>query len=242
MASVYSTLVEKVIRKFQLREQHTESGEFFQKSGFSHPFITIAREPGSGGHPIGKLVSERLRFQFVDEELIEEVAKSTKKRKDVLQDIDERGRTVIQDLVQGIMNPEYVSDITFISELSKVILSYAYKGNVVILGRGSNFMTPFAQGLHVRITAPYPVRLQRAIDFEVHSPTKAKEILSKYQKDRKDFVKQYLRKDIEDSDFYDLTLNTTYFSPEQSADLIIQAFNSKFSPMKKLHGLLNRRG
>lgn len=240
MTSVYSTLVEKVIRRFQLREQHAKLGQFFQKSGFSHPFITIAREPGSGGHPIGKAVAERLGFQFVDEELIEEVAKSTKKRKDVLQDIDERGRTVIQDLVQGIMNPEYVSDLTFMSELSKVILSYAYKGKVVILGRGSNFMTPFAQGLHVRITAPYQVRLQRAIDFEGHTPTKAKDVLFKHQKDRKDFVKQYLRKDIEDADFYDITLNTTYFSPDQSADLIVQAFNAKFYPMKKLHGFLKR--
>ena len=240
MTSIYSTLVEKVMSRFQLREDHTEVRAFFPKTGFSHPFVTIAREPGSGGHPIGRIVADRLHFHFVDEELIEEVAKSTKKRKDVLLDVDEKGRTVIQDLVQGIINPEYVSDLTFVTELTKVILSYAYKGNVVILGRGSNFITPFAQGLHVRITAPYPVRLQRAIDFEGHSPSRAREVISKYQKDRKDFVKQYLRKDIEDGDFYDLTLNTTYFSPEQSADLIIQAYNAKFSPMRKLQNLIKR--
>ncbi len=241
MTSIYSTLVEKVMKRFELRENISQEEAFSPQLGFTHPFITIAREPGSGGHPIGKAVAKRLGFQFVDDELIEEVAKSTKKRKDTLRDIDERGRSVIQDLVQGIINPEYVSDITFVTELTKVILSYAYKGNVVILGRGSNFITPFAQGLHVRITAPYSVRLQRAIDYEGHVVTKAKAVISKYQKDRKEFVSQYFRKDIEDADYYDLTLNTTYFTPDQSAEMIIQAFNEKFAPMKKLHGLLKKK-
>jgi cytidylate kinase len=242
MASVYSKLVEKVMGRFRLAEAQSWSADLFPSAGFSHPFITIAREPGSGGHPIGRMVAKRLGFQFVDDELLDEVAKSTKKRKEVLHDIDERGRTAVQDLVQGVINPEYVSDITFVTELTKVISSYAYKGNVVILGRGSNFVTPFAQGLHVRITAPYSVRVQRAIDYEGHTPTRAREVVNKYQKDRKDFVKQYFRKDIEDADHYDLTINTTYFSPDQSVELILQAFHAKFSRMKKLQGLLQRRG
>jgi cytidylate kinase len=240
MTSIYG-LVEKVMNRFTLRSEELDAQEFSSQDGFTHPFITIAREPGSGGHPIGQAVADRLNFKFVDEVLIEEVAKSTKKRKEILQQIDEKSRTAIEDLVQGMINPEYVSDITFFTELTKVILSYAYKGRVVILGRGSNFMTPFAQGLHVRITAPPAVRLQRAIDYEGHSLSKAKDVIAKVQKDRKDFVKQYLRKDVEDADSYDLTINTTYFSPDQSADLIISAFNAKFAPMKKLQGLLKRK-
>lgn len=240
MNSLYSSLVEKVLAKINTSKPLPEVKEFLPKTGFSHPFITIAREPGSGGHPIGRIVAERLKFQFVDEELIEEISKSTKRRKEIIQAVDEKGRTAIQDLVQGVVNPDYVSDLTYVSELTKVILTYAYNGNVVILGRGSNIITPFAQGLHVRITAPYSVRLQRAVDYEGHSLTKAKEVLSKYQKDRKDFVKQYLRKDIEDADTYDLTLNTTYFTVEQSVDMILAAFHSKFSTMSKLKNLLRR--
>ena len=238
MTSLYS-IVNKVIGRFSLRKDIPEIEEFFPKPGFSHPFITIAREPGSGGHPIGQMVAERLNFRFVDEELIEEVAKSTKKRKEILQEIDEKGRSAIEDLVQGMINPEYVSDLTFFTELTKVVLSYAYRGNVVILGRGSNFMTPFAQGLHVRITAPYSVRIQRAIDYEGHSSRKAKQVVNKYQLDRKKFVEQYLQKNIEDADAYDLSINTTFFNPEQAADLIISAFNTKFSG-KKLPGLFKR--
>ncbi len=216
----------------RLRNAKQEVEFPFSDTGFYKPFITIAREPGSGGHPIGRMVAQELKFQFLDDELLDDIAKSTKKRKEILQDIDEKGRSNIDDLLQGLLNPDYVSDITYVSEMIKVVLSHAYKGNVVILGRGANFITPFAQGLHVRLTAPYPVRLRRAIDFEGHTLDKARDVVTKLQKDRKEFVKQYLRKDIEDSNSYDLSINTTYFSPAQATDMILKAFHSKFNRFK----------
>lgn len=238
----YSSLINKVMTGLRLQQAQPEINYSYSplESGFSKPFITIAREPGSGGHPIGKYVADQLKFQFIDEELLEEVAKSTKKRKEVLADVDERGRSAIDDIVHGFINPDYVSDVTYVSEMTKVILSYAYKGNVVILGRGSNFITPFAQGLHVRITAPYGVRVQRAVDYEGHSLAKAREVVNKVEKDRRDFVKQYLRKSIDDADSYDLTLNTTYFTPEQSAEIIIQAFQAKFTVTKPFSKILKK--
>lgn len=221
---------------FRLSEAQTS----FDSSKFSSPFITIAREPGSGGHPIGRLVAKKLGFQFLDDELLDEVAKSTKKNKTIINSIDEKGRSAIDDLVQGLVNPEYVSDLTYVSELIKVILSYAYQGNVVILGRGANFVTPFAKGLHVRITAPYDTRIQRAVDYEGHTQKKAKKVVGKIEKDRNDFVKQYLQKDIRDADYYDLTLNTAYLTPEQSADLIVSLYYSKFPSRQSFKNLLKK--
>jgi len=233
-------LIDKFYTLKKIRKVKRVYTDFFRSSEFSHPFITIAREPGSGGHPIGSAVADRLGFQFIDEELIDEVAKSTKKRKEVLLQVDEKGRSVIDDLVHGLVNPDYVSDVTYVSELTKVILGYAYKGNTVILGRGSNIMTPFAKGLHVRITAPYSVRLQRAVDYEGHSSEKAKEVVQSIEKDRRDFVKQYFRKNIEDADLYDLTINTKYFSQDQAVDLILQAFSQKFSQLQKVKNFLGK--
>jgi hypothetical protein len=47
----------------------------------------------------------------------------------------------------------------------------------VILGRGANFITPFGKGLHVNITAPYFIRVRRAMDYEGLSEQQAKEVL-----------------------------------------------------------------
>lgn len=195
---------------------------------FSKPFITIARDPGSGGKPIGQEVARRLGFQFYDQELIDEIAKSAKLRRDVLQKLDEKSRTVMQDFIQGLLNPNYVSDVTFVKHMTNVIVSLAIRGDAVILGRGACFVTPREKGLHIRITAPLPERIRRAIEFEHVSPSQAKEIVHDVGKDRRDFVKQYFGADLRNSDYYDLVLNTQNFAVEDSVDLIIRAFERKF--------------
>ena len=231
MSFSYEELISRVMTSLRLREKNAAQDSTdpqFTDQRFFHPFITIARDPGSGGKPIGQEVAKRLGFAFYDHELIEEISRSTKLRNTVLDQIDEKSRTGLQDLIQGLINPNYVSDITYVTQLCKVILSLAYKGNVVILGRGANFMTPSAQGLHVRITAPYAVRVQRTVDFEGLSLIKAREIVQKIEADRRDFVKQYFGKDIRKSEYYDLILNTTFYMPKEAADIVVRAFEKKF--------------
>lgn len=199
------------------------------ENSFVVPFITIAREPGSGGAPIAQAVARKLGFEYIDEQIIDAIAKSTKRRREIIAEIDEKSRTGIEDIIHSMLNTEYVDDLKYVKELFKIILYYAYKGKTVILGRGANFITPFAKGLHVNITAPYKVRVQRAMDFEGHSEDRAKEVIDKVEKERKAFVKQYLKKDITKPNSYDLVLNTTYFRLDEARDVIIEALYRKFS-------------
>lgn len=199
------------------------------ESIFAKPFITIAREPGSGGAPIAKALAEKLKYEYVDEQLVDEVARSTRRRKEVIRTLDEKSRSAVEDLVHSVLNPEYVDESRYIQELFHIILAYAYKGEVVILGRGANFITPFARGLHVLVVAPYAVRVQRAMDFECHSKDKAKQVIAEVEEQRRDFVKQYISKDVRKPYVYDLTINTQYFDIEQSRDLIISALKKKFA-------------
>ena len=227
MAIHYYPLINKVMTTLNLRDKIA----FLQQDqdlAFSKPFITIAREPGSGGAPIAALVAKRLGFTLVDEEIIDEIARSTRKRKEIIKAIDEKHRTALQDMVHSLLNPEYVDDMKYMTELVKVILTYAHQGHVVILGRGANFITPFPKGLHISITAPYRVRVQRAMKHEDLPDDEARELLGRVEKERKMFVKQYLKKDVDKANAYDLTINTTYFSLEQAADLVIEAFHHKF--------------
>jgi len=224
----YYPLINRALKLFKIKEKASAKVNEKDKY-FDTPFITISREPGSGGAPIAKAVAKKLGFEFADNEIIDKVAKSVKKRKEVIKQIDEKARTGIEDIVHSILNKDYVDETKYTKELFRIILAYACKGNAVILGRGANFITPFARGLHVRITAPYEVRLQRAIDFEGLNKTKAKEVIGKVEKERKDFVKQYLKKDISKANSYDLTINTKYFQVDEARDIIIEALYRKFA-------------
>jgi cytidylate kinase len=229
MSTHYYPLINKILTQLNLRDKALKSFSVLGDNAFIKPFITIAREPGSGGAPIARAVAAHLGFKFIDEQIIEEIAKSTHRRKAVIQAVDEKKRTAIEDMVQSILNTEYVDDLKYVTELVKVILTYASEGHCVILGRGGNFITPFAKGLHVMVTAPYDVRVKRAMDFEGHSEQKAKQVIANVDKERNEFIKQYLRRDSDKKNAYDLILNTTYYQVDEARDVILEAFYRKFS-------------
>jgi len=197
------------------------------ESSFS-PFITISRESGSGGAPIAKMVAKSLGFELYDEKFVEAIAKSAKKRTELIKSVDEKARGLVTDVLQSVLNPEYISDMTYIRHAAKVVLTRAHKGNVVFLDRGANFMVPSEAGLRVRIQAPYKVRVKRAIKYQNIDLESAKETIRQYDTERKEFVRQYFGKNISNANYYDLILNTTHMTLEDAKDLIILAFRRKF--------------
>lgn len=229
----YYPLVNRMVATLRIRER-ISARDVPEKHFFEKPFITIAREPGSGGAPIAKKLAERLAFAFHDEEIVDLLARSTKKRKNIIKAIDEKGRTYVDDMIHLMLNPEYVDGSQYIKELTRVVLNFAHQGNCVILGRGANFMTPFARGLHVSIVAPYEVRVQRAMQYENYDEETAKKVLAKVEKQRKSFVKEYFKKEISSRNAYDITLNTNYYSIDEAVDIIMLAFRRKFPAHQRL--------
>ncbi|MFZ5376958.1 MAG: AAA family ATPase [Patescibacteria group bacterium] len=234
----YYPFINKLMTTLRLRDM---SGSLRQSSyGFPRPFITVARDPGSGGKPIAKKVAEKLGFLYVDEQIVDQIASSTKQRKNIIRHVDEKSRNAIEDIIHSILNKEYVDENVYISELIKVILAYAHQGHVVILGRAANFICPFAKGLHVNVTASYNERLRRAMDYEGFDMKKAKQVIAKVEKERADFVNQYFKRNVRNNMAYDLTINTAYFSIDDSAQIIINAFYKKFSDFHRLKAVLTR--
>lgn len=192
------------------------------------PFITVARDPGSGGKPIAQAVAKRLKFKFYDDALIEEIAKSVKKRKKVIEEVDEKARGLIQELVHQLLNPEYISETAYINHLIKVTLGLAHQGKAVFVGRGANLFTPPAEGLHVLVTAPKWVRVKRAVEYENIDKPEAVERVTKITSERKKFVSTYFGKNYTNLNYYDLVINTRFFSIEAATDLVVAAYASKF--------------
>lgn len=217
-------LIEKVFIKKQLGPLSHESLDLFSK-----PVITVARDPGSGGKPIAQQVAKRLKFEFYDDSLIEEIAKSARRRKGIIKGVDERSRNLIEDLVHNLFNPEYISEEVYIKHLVKTVLTLANQGKAVFLGRGTNLIIPNTASLDVLVTANKQIRIERAIKHEGHSLRKARQIIDKYSKERREFVSGYFKKGYHNPIYYDLVINTEYFTVNQARDLIISAFEKKFT-------------
>lgn len=197
------------------------------------PFITISRESGSGGKPIARQVAKKLGFKIYDKKLIELTAKKSKQRHKLIESLDEKDRGFVEDLVNAMLNPDYIAEETYIKNLCQVVLSVARAGNCIILGRGSNFITSQYGGLHVRIVAPFLVRAGYTAQYEGRSIYEARERVKEFDRQRKEFIKKHFSKDPSSANYYDLVVNTTYFNIEQSADVIVAAFKQKFPDWKK---------
>ena len=197
------------------------------------PFITISRESGSGGTPIAKLVAKKLRFKFYNKKLINMIAKQTKKRKVLIESLDEKDRGMVEDIVQSFFNPDYVAGETYFKHLCRVTMTLAKRGNCVILGRGANFITSDYGGLHVRIVAPFLVRAGYTAQYEGYTIYEARERMQKFDKERKDFIKEYFGKDPSNANYYDLVINTEGLKPEAAAEVILTAFKKKFPDWKR---------
>jgi len=224
MSKTVDELIEHLFTKLRLEHAAAESAPKMTRK----PCITIARDPGSGGKPIAEEVAHKLGFDFYDRKLIEAIAKSARQRKRVIANVDERIRTSIEDLIHGLFNPEYISDTTYINNLSQVVLSLIHQGNAVILGRGTNFIAPHNSCLSALVTAPKKIRIERAIQYEHINRDKAINTINKISKERRDFVSQYFGKNYDNPKYYDLVVNTRYLDIDAASNLIISAFRKKF--------------
>ncbi len=117
----YYPIISKLLSSMNLGDVFSFASQ--NESLFVKPYVTIARQPGTGGRLIAELVAKKLSFDFLNKEIVEDIAQSTKKRSAIIKSIDENGRSVINDVVHALFNEEYIDDYTYIKELSKVMLA-----------------------------------------------------------------------------------------------------------------------
>lgn len=199
-----------------------------EKGSLLRPCITVSRETGSGGRLIAQLVAGKLKFKYYDKKLVELIAQSAKTRKDLIDSLDEKARDFVSQMVANFLGRESISSSTYFRHLIQVMLTLVKKGNCVILGRGANFIVPSQRALNVRVTAPYKIRLAKTRDFEKLSEKKAKAVMRKKQRERKEFVQRCFGKDVANADYYDLVVSTAYLTAEQATEIVIKAFKIKF--------------
>jgi cytidylate kinase len=192
------------------------------------PFITVSREAGSGGKLVAKKLAKALGFGFYDDELIDLTAKKANLRRRVVARLDERERTFVSDLMHKLLNPEYVHSQTYIKSLCEVVEALSIGGGVVILGRGGNFITSQDSGLHIRVVAPFWTRVNYTVCYEKRSMRDAKKRVKEYDRERKEFIKQYFDKNPSNPEYYDLVLNTENLTIDEAVAAGLIAFSKKF--------------
>lgn len=222
-------LVNKAIEKSQLERV----AKLRIKTHWS-PDIIISRDPGSGGHVIAEKLAKKMGWLLFDKPLMRKLSKELDIPEDEVANIDEHSRSWSADLIHSIFNPDYVSDIRYITQLKKLLSHAAKQNDLVIIGHGANYILPPDRCFRVRVTASFSKRVDNTYKYEgKKSREEARLWVEKIEKRYNQFIRQYFGKNPHNPWDYDLVISTDNYSLGQVVDIISHAYFVKFPEEKK---------
>jgi cytidylate kinase len=197
--------------------------------------ICISRALGAGGEDVARLVSERLGFVYVDEEIISRAAERGEIHPETVAD-EERRKSLVANLLaamaqSGASLGTPPVDITWNEPSSDAVRSFirnaieevAANGKAVIVAHAASHALGSSSGaLRVLITASPEKRATRLAESNGLDRSEAEKTIKSSDAARADYLKRFYGvKELPTS--YDLVVNTDALSLERAADVIVHA-------------------
>lgn len=205
--------------------------------------VTIARQCGSGGAEVGRLLANRGNLHYLDHEIIDEVARRSGVPVEQIESQDEQTNGPLDYVLEALHSNTLFSlnyshllqprarpvatlthEHAYLHLTQRVVLEMASAGNTVIIGRGGQFLLRgLPRVLHVYIFAPLPRRIENVMQHLHLTRARASEYIERRDSATENYLRHYYGADGTQPELYHLLINTGLFSFEMAADLIVQA-------------------
>ncbi len=211
--------IERAERHWAARHQG-EAGGPGAATAFS---VAVAREAGCPGTSVARELGARLGWPVYDHELLEHIAREMGLRVKLVESVDERHRSWIEEAIEGFSAAPGVSEEAYVRHLVETVLALGAHGGCVIVGRGAAHVLPAATTLRVRLVGPVEDRVW-AVSQRVGLPREqAARYVEETDRARTRFVRDHFGKDPADPRGYDLVLNTARWPVADCVELILAA-------------------
>ena len=209
---------------------------------------TIGRELGSGGYTVAKLLAERLGIKLYDKELLAQAAKDSGFCEEIFENHDERPtNSFLYSLVMDTYTGGNYSAAPFLDmplnhkvflAQFETIKKIAEKESCVIVGRCADYaLEENPNVLSIFIKADMQDRIRRIAKLYDLSDAKAKDKITKIDKQRASYYNYYTSKRWGEVDSYDLCLNSSVFGIDGTVDMIKQAIEVKEAGIRKIFSI-----
>jgi len=177
--------------------------------------VTMSRKCGTGARDIAKAVAKELRYEFISKDSIyKEIEEHGKKWLDWVAQLDEHAPTLWERYDR--------SHAAYLALVEHCIYKNALKNNIVILGRGGNYLLEnIPYSLRVRITASVEDRGRVLCDRFGIDGAAARKILKRSDHERSTFINRAYHRNWDDPDDYDMTLNSRRMGFDELVVLIV---------------------
>jgi cytidylate kinase len=194
--------------------------------------ITISRQFGAGGITLGKMIAEKFGYIFADTEIIKMVAEMANVSTNFVETVEKEAggkfskfisKTVSKPLVGRILKDErgYIDEEIYLDYLVLIIAQMADDGDVVILGRGSQYiLNDHPDAYHILLIDTFENRvrfMQKNYDL---SQSRATQVVKNEDKRRINLYRKLGKSDYDNPDLYHLVLNMSRISHDKALELI----------------------
>jgi hypothetical protein len=197
------------------------------------PCLLVSLQWGSGGQQLAQLVGHRLGWWVFDREIVEEIAQRSHLRRKLIESVDERVRSTLSKGLGWLTGGGGSTDEQYLFHLRQVILALGHHGDVVIVGRGAQFLLPSRATVRVHVVAPVESRVRRVEQQEGVPSTEAKRRIEDRDAKRDEFIRQVFSADAHSPLAYDLVLNTDEINLEAAAEIVLAALSQKLGVIPK---------
>jgi cytidylate kinase len=202
------------------------------------PFITISREPGVDTTELIDALLRALSQQTTgrderpwsvwDGELVGKVAADHKLSSRLIESLEVTDRSWLTDLLTSLTYGDDADETKVYHRVAQTIRVLAQAGRVIIVGRGSVFITrDMPAGLHVRVVAPQNYRVLRVAHEHHLGAEAAAAHLRELERRRDAFHKRHWRKTSTDPDTFDVTLNAAHLDASVMAEAIVPLLRAR---------------
>ena len=199
--------------------------------------ITISRQFGSGGKTLGKMVANELGYEFADSEIVAKVAEMANVSTHWVETVENEAggklsrfvsRMVSRPLVDKILKGErgYIDETIYLDYLVLIIAQIADEGDVVILGRGSQYiLDDHPEAFHILMIDEFENRVRFMQKNYELSESRATRLIRGEDKRRKTLYQKLGKTDYDDPFLYHLVLNMSKVSLEEAKQIMCNRVN-----------------
>ena len=200
--------------------------------------ITIARQYGSGGRTVGKMLAERLGINYYNSDLVKKASEISGINEALFVKADEYTnesflkrlkRDNKDETILGPDSPDYTSEANLFKFQAKAIRELADTESCVIIGRAADYvLRDYDNVLSVFVHAPQEFLLAQAgkklslkgKDLEKH--------IAKIDKGHAEYYKLHTGREWTDARNYDLCLDSSKLGYERCVEEIIAYMDVRF--------------
>ena len=194
--------------------------------------ITISRQFGAGARTIGKMIADKLGYTFADSEIIKKIAEAANVSPNFVNTVEKEGGSNISKLIERMVSMKLVERVLigeqgfmderlYLDYLIIIISQVAEEGDVVILGRGSQYiLNDHPDAYHILLIDEFDNRVKFIEENYNVSNRRAAMIVNSEEKRRMNLYQKLGKTDYNNSDLYHLVLNMSRIDFQKALELV----------------------